>query len=173
MKLAERGDTNSILRRWLRRAAGISAALIMTASALGVAGAPTAQADTVTTWWSDYSFGCLTDSGVGTIVIQPCYGNGGQQWNVHPWADNTFEFKTTYYNWCLDDSSLGLRPYPCNQSRFQSWYQIPDGYGHVALKNQATGNCLDDSQYGLRMFACNGLFYQEWGTGQPPAPTHP
>ncbi|MGW2770782.1 RICIN domain-containing protein [Streptomyces sp. NPDC001275] len=164
MKLTERSDKNSTLRRPLHRAAGITAMLITTAFSLGVAGATTAQAatDSVQTFKNQETGRCLSTLG-GWPHPGSCDGHTVTKWNVHHWKDGTIELRSLYSGECLDHSVYGLRMYPCNATQFQSWNVHHWKDGTIELKNQATGRCLDDSSaYGLRPYPCNATRFQSW-----------
>ncbi len=77
---------------------------------------------------------CLDDSRFGLRTFQPCWPGRSplsrfQSWD---WRYNGDGYSKAWQNWfnqetenCLDDSRLGLRMFPCNRSRFQSWETIP------------------------------------------------
>lgn len=64
---------------------------------------------------------------------------------------------------CLDDSSYGLRAFPCNNTKFQRWNVAQQDFAQFEIQSLSTGRCLDDSQaYGLRTVDCNKMSYQMW-----------
>lgn len=63
---------------------------------------------------------------------------------------------------CLDDSSLGLRTFPCNGLVFQQWRTRQFDFVYIEFYNNNTGRCLDDSDFGLRTVSCNGGGWQYW-----------
>ncbi|MFF4758415.1 RICIN domain-containing protein [Streptomyces sp. NPDC001292] len=68
---------------------------------------------------------CLEDTDIvfHNARVNTCHGTRVQSWYVHRWKDGTIELKNQETGRCLDDSfAFGLRTYPCNASRFQSWY---------------------------------------------------
>ncbi|MGW2770781.1 RICIN domain-containing protein [Streptomyces sp. NPDC001275] len=165
MKLIKHGENGDMRSHSLRRAAGITAALITGAFSLGVGGASTAQAaDVVNTFKNQATGNCLLSTTTHTVWALPCDGSSYRQWNVHQWADNTRELRNVRDGLCLDDSNgFGLRMFSCNATPFQSWYVKRWNDGTIELKNQATGRCLDDSEgYSTRTFPCNATPYQSW-----------
>ena len=74
---------------------------------------------------------------------------------------NTVQNRVTWA--CLDDSSLGLRGFPCNGLDFQRWNFTLVGDVYYRVQNISNGRCLDHSDaYGLRTLSCNGGGYQLW-----------
>ncbi|WUI01300.1 RICIN domain-containing protein [Spirillospora sp. NBC_00431] len=155
MKLIRRGRENGVRRSVRRRVAGMGVAAVTGATVLSVAWAPAANADTVTRWKNQETGRCMYT----TSCDLPGYG----LFNVHRWRDGTYELKWIRNGTCLDDSALGFRVYPCNATKFQSWYLHRWNDGTTQIKNQATGRCIDDSrEHGLRTFTCNTSRYQSW-----------
>ncbi|WP_052591713.1 RICIN domain-containing protein [Luteipulveratus mongoliensis] len=134
--------------------------LILGAAGLVAAAAPilavpamhasAAQGDPTNTFRNLASGRCLDDSNEGLRMFS-CNGGDFQKWEVHKWNDDTRELRNKATGRCLDHSeAYGLRTYPCNKSKWQSWYVI-HGLGRnvngseIQLENQQTRKVLDGS----------------------------
>ncbi|MCS7483757.1 RICIN domain-containing protein [Umezawaea endophytica] len=106
----------------------------------------------------------LDDSWEYGLRALPNYNNDHQLWNVHRWADNTFEIRNVVTGRCLDDSfEYGFRTVPCYANTYQSWYVTQWADGTVTLENQQTRRVIDHSwDFGLRTFGRNNSAYQRW-----------
>jgi uncharacterized membrane protein len=146
-----------------------TAAAVASVTAVMVSAGP-AFADDVETFANNNTGRCM--DGLSTVhagYSDPCGTQEiAEDWLVHHWNDGTTELQTVNTanqgaGYCLDDSAAGLRTYPCNKSKYQSWFVTHNSDGSITFKNQQTAQCIDDStQYGLRAIACNGLSYQHW-----------
>ncbi|WP_052591714.1 RICIN domain-containing protein [Luteipulveratus mongoliensis] len=117
----------------------------LVAVAAPIVAVPAMQADAAsgTQTFKNASTGtCLDDSNRGVRVIG-CHGGPNQQWRVRVWNDGTRELRNAATGNCLDYSSrYGLRGYPCNKSKFQSWF-IDRWNGKIAFRNQQYGQRLE------------------------------
>lgn len=161
-----RSKARAFLRGSARRVGGVTAGLVASVGLLGVAGAPAAQADTVTAWQNQATGLCLSNYPTmgDRLNSYICDYSNSQMWNVHWWNDGTFELKHVGSGRCLDDSAAyGLRVFPCNASKYQSWIPHRWNDGTVQLRNQATNWCLDHNYHDYtRMHPCNDTQYQSW-----------
>lgn len=125
-----------------------AAGLVVAAAPLVAVPAMQANASPATQTFQNASTGeCLDDSDRGVRTIA-CHGGPNQQWHVRTWNDGTRELTNAATGNCLDYSNrFGLRGYPCNESKFQSWF-VDRHDGKIAFRNQQYSHLrLDDASW--------------------------
>ncbi|MBT2217512.1 hypothetical protein KK120_16975 [Virgibacillus dakarensis] len=92
---------------------------------------------------------------------------GPHPWYAHRWKDGTVELTISKNGgrgiYAIDDSAHGLRTYPVNKSKYQSWYVVRHSDGTISFRNQKTGRCIDSNKYlGVRAIKCYYNSYQRF-----------
>jgi hypothetical protein len=73
---------------------------------------------------------------------------------------NTFQSLGTLR--CMDDSDLGFRTFPCNNTPFQKWTVHVFNDGTRRFQNQATGRCIYDGPHGFVTLFCGSSENVSW-----------
>ncbi|GHH20143.1 RICIN domain-containing protein [Streptomyces rubradiris] len=81
-------------------------------------------------------------------------------------ADPVQTFRNLATNKCLDDSSMGVRTFGCNNLDFQKWEVHVFQDGTRRLRNIATGQCLASGGGRLTMRGCDTSQEVSWLVGR-------